>query len=275
MAPPRPCLPTDCLFHVFLRLNPVSIVRCAAVSRHWRRAVTDNTSEIRRHPTGRADRCLLLGLHHREMYPGELLYAPLACGDGLLLLCRGLPAEISVVNPFTGFHTTIARPGGLVPYRYVLHFCMAPSPTLSRITRLPKQCSMRNEDVSDKKMLMLATSEDDRLSLLRREEASLEVSVWLYVGDHGSGGDPENSWLLRQSIGIRKLIEDAGLSRFQTRLERFCPRSRSVILWIPYLGLLVLDPEGKRIQRAADDCHGHIWPYEIDLTLCLCSMKTF
>jgi hypothetical protein len=79
---------------------------------------------------------------------------------------------------------------------------------------------MRNEDVSDKKMLMLATSEDDRLSLLRREEASLEVSVWLYVGDHGSGGDPENSWLLRQSIGIRKLIEDAGLSRFQTRLQR-------------------------------------------------------
>ncbi|RLN42562.1 hypothetical protein C2845_PM01G31100 [Panicum miliaceum] len=386
MAPPRPCLPTDCLFHVFLRLDPVSIVRCAAVSRHWRRAVTDNASEIRRHPAGRADRCLLLGLHYREMYPGELgfsrrsswlppagrhwsdgvpapsrmpepegtepkLYAPLACGDGLL--CRGLPAEISVVNPFTGFHTTIARPGGLVPYRYVLHSCHGAQPNSfqnyssdtgawgpvlhpdaddlrvpwcaaplvcqgaihwlcsisnngpdgderyfthtvavdmttgrARMTRLPKQCSMRNEDVADRKMLMLATSEDDRLSLLRREEeASLEVSVWLYVGDHDGGGNPENSWLLRQSTGIRKLIEDAGLSRFrlgckgwevlEIRLERFCPRSRSVILWIPYLGLLVLDPEGRRIQRAADDSHGHIWPYEIDLTLCVCSMKTF
>jgi len=40
-----------------------------------------------------------------------------------------------------------------------------------------------------------------------------------------------------------------------------------MILWIPYLGLLVLDPEGKRIQIAVDYSHGHIWPYEIDLTL--------
>ena len=155
----------------------------------------------------------------------------------------------------------------------------------ARMMRLPKQCSMCNEDVSGKKKLMLATSEDDQISLVRREEASLEVSVWLYVGDHGGGGGPEKRWLLRRSIDIRKLIEDAGLSRFrlgckdwemlEIRLEWFCPRSRSMILWIPYLVLLVLDPEGKRIQIAADDSHGHIWPYEIDLTLCLCSMKTF
>ena len=68
---------------------------------------------------------------------------------------------------------------------------------------------------------MLATSEDDRISLVRREEASLEVSVWLYVGDHGSGGGPEKSgWLLRRSIDIRKLIEEAGLSRFRLGLQR-------------------------------------------------------
>ena len=146
--PPRPCLPTDCLFHAFLRLDPVSIVRCAAVSRHWRRAVNEIAYEIRRHSAGRADSCLLLGLHHREMYTGELgfcrrsswlppagqhwsdgvptpsrmpdeaggtaaakFYAPLACGDGLLL-CRGLQAKIHVANPFTGFHATIARPVG-------------------------------------------------------------------------------------------------------------------------------------------------------------------
>ena len=94
---------------------------------------------------------------------------------------------------------------------------------------------MRDEDVSCKRVLMLATSEDDRLSLVRREEASLEVSVWLYVGDHGSGGGPEkSSWLLRRSIDIRKLIEEARLSRFRLGckdwevleiwLDWFCPR---------------------------------------------------
>ncbi|KAG2546574.1 hypothetical protein PVAP13_9KG033957 [Panicum virgatum] len=171
--------------------------------------------------------------------------------------------------------------------RYLTHTVAVDVTTgQARVTKLPKQCLMRDEDVSCKRVLMLATSEDDRLSLVRREEASLEVSVWLYVGDHGGGGGPEKSgWLLRRSIDIRKLIEEAGLSRFrlgckdwevlEIRLEWFCPRSRSMILWIPYLGLLVLDPEGKRIQIAADDSHGHIWPYEIDLTLCLCSMKTF
>uniref|UniRef100_K4AJS0 F-box domain-containing protein n=1 Tax=Setaria italica TaxID=4555 RepID=K4AJS0_SETIT len=160
MAPPRPALPTDCLFHVFLHLDPISIVRCAAVSRHWRRAVTDNASEIRRHSMGRADRYLLLGLPSREMYPGELSFSrrsswlppagrhwsdfvprpfphaggggsgeredeALACSDGLLLLCRGLPSEISVVNPQTGFHTSIARPGELAKFtrRYILHSC--------------------------------------------------------------------------------------------------------------------------------------------------------
>ncbi|CAN6281737.1 unnamed protein product [Urochloa humidicola] len=422
MAPPPPCLPTDCLFHVFVHLDPVSILRCAAVSRHWRRAVVDNVSEIRRHTTGRADRYLLLGFHHREMYPGgELgfshrsswlppptgrrrhwsddvpvpshlpeaetgitrtkLYAPLACSDGLLLLCRGLPSEISVSNPFTGFHASVPRPGELArfTYRYVLHSCHAARPNSFQIlavdlgsecirsvrnycsetgtwgpvlrpnprdvlrllpwssgyhaapvaplvfqgavhwlcsnvsdylshgwrylthivavdiatgratmTRLPEQCSMRGDDASDRKMLMLATSsEGDRLSLLRREEASLEVSVWLYVGDDHGGDedDPEKSWVLRQSIDVRKLIEDAGLSRFrlgckgwevlETRLEWFCPRSRNVIIWIPYLGLFVLDLGTKRIQRAADDTYGHVWPYEIDLTLCLCSMKPF
>ncbi|CAL4935488.1 unnamed protein product [Urochloa decumbens] len=420
MAPPTPCLPTDCLFHVFVHLDPFSLVRCAAVSKHWRRAVVDNASEIRRHQAGRADRFLLLGFHHREMYPGELgfshrsswlpragrhwsddvpvpshlpeaeagitrtkLYAPLACSDGLLLLCRGLPGEISVSNPFTGFHASMPRPGELArfTYHYFLHSCHAARPNSfqvlavdlgcecirsvqnycsetgawgpvlrpdagdelrlrlpwpsgygaapmaplvfqgavhwlcssvsdysshdgrylthtvavdvatgrARMTRLPEQCSMHIDDAPDRKMLMLATSsEGDRLSLLRREEASLEVSVWLYVGDQGADGDeddPEKSWLLRQSIDVGKLVEDAGLSRFrlgckswevlETRLEWFCPRSRNVILWIPYLGLLVLDLQNKRIQRAADDSHGHVWPYEIDLTFCLCSMKSF
>ncbi|CAN6298107.1 unnamed protein product [Urochloa humidicola] len=415
MAPPRPCLPTDCLFHVFVHLDPISIFRCAAVSRHWRRAVIDNVSEIRHNTTGRADRYLLLGFHHREMYPGQLgfshrsswlpstgrhwsndvpvpshlpeaeagitktkLYAPLACSDGLLLLCRGLPSEISVSNPFTGFHVSMPRPGELASftYRYVLHSCHAARPNsfqvlavdlgceciqsiqnycsetgawgpllrpntsdvlrllpwsyhappvaplvfqgavhwlcsnvsdyLSHVwgylthivavdiatggatmTRLPEQCSMHGDDASDRKMLMLATSsEGDRLSLLRREEASLDVSVWLYVGDHGGDeDDPEKSWVLRQSVDVRKLIEDAGLSRFrlgckgwevlETRLEWFCPRSRNVIIWIPYLGWFVLDSEGRRIQRAADDSHGNVWPYEIDLTLCLRSMKSF
>jgi hypothetical protein len=428
MAPPRPSLPTDCLVHVFLHLDPISIVRCAAVSRHWRHAVTDNASEIRRHSVSRADRYLLLGLHCREMYPGELsfsrrsswlprpagrrrhwsdfvpvpsshmpkaavadgtrtkLYAPLACSDGLLLLCRGLPSEISVVNPLTGFHASMPRPDELAKFthRYILHSChdarpnsfqvlavdlgrqgirsiqnycsetsawgpvlhpdagelrlptpssdyggIQPAPIRplvcqgaihwlcsgnnshggrylthtvavdvttgrARMTRLPKQCSMHNDDVSDRKMLMLATSSEggDRLSLLRREEASMEVSIWLYVGDQIGGGDANNDddaekscWLLRESIDIRKLIEDAGLSRFrlgckdwevlETRLEWFCPRSRSVILWIPFLGLFVLNLGSNLIQRAAGDSYGHVWPYEIDLTLCFCSMKSF
>ncbi|RCV41299.1 hypothetical protein SETIT_9G124600v2 [Setaria italica] len=295
MAPPRPALPTDCLFHVFLHLDPISIVRCAAVSRHWRRAVTDNASEIRRHSMGRADRYLLLGLPSREMYPGELsfsrrsswlppagrhwsdfvppesartkLYAQLACSDGLLLLCRGLPSEISVVNPQTGFHTSIARPGELAKFtrRYILHSCHGAKhnsfqithPTdvttgRARMTRLPKQCPMHDDDVLDRKMLMLATSEGDLLSLLRREEASLEVSVWLYVGDQGC-----KDWEV-----------------LDTRLEWFCPRSRRVILWIPYLGLFEV-LRTKHPQKAAGDSYGHVWPYEIDLTLSLCSMKSF
>nr|CAB3493548.1 unnamed protein product [Digitaria exilis] len=399
MAPPPPCLPTDCLLHVFLRLDPISIVRCGAVSRHWRRGVTDNASQIRRHATGHADhRCLLLGFHCREMYPGELafshrsswlpspgrhwsdalpvpsytpetkkgatkpkLHAPLACSDGLLLICRGHPTEISVVNPLTGFDATMPRPTiALATYcSYLLHSCHGAKPNSfqvlavdrhflaiqnycsetgawglvlhpktdghglirlprlseyrtapllcqgaihwlcsyvsvsdyyslgvrklthivavdiatgrTRMTRIPSQCSMYTEDVSNRKMLMLATSEDGRPSLLRREEASLKVSFWLYVGDHGGGSDddPEKSWLLQRSVDVRELIEDAGLSRFrlgcrdwevlEIRLEWFCPRSRS----------------RKRVQRAADDSYGHIWPYEIDLTLCLCTMKSF
>ncbi|KXG37761.1 hypothetical protein SORBI_3001G122600 [Sorghum bicolor] len=388
MAPPLPSLPTDCLLHVFLRLDPISIARCAAVSKHWHRAVIDNAYDIRRCLAGHADSCLLLGLHYREMFPGELgfshrsswlpsagrhwsddlpvpcsmpvaegtktkLYAPLACSDGLLLVCRGLPSQISVVNSLTGFHASVPRPSGELRYRYLLHSChgtdlLEPRPNSfqtgewsqvfqpeaegfrcscgaaplvcqgavhwlckkvsgygqeefvvdrtiavdiatgrARMTRLPEHCSMFDQDVSIGKKLMLATYEGDRLSLLRREEASLEVSVWLYVGDHGGGGgdDPERSWLLRQSINIRKLIEDAGLSRFrlrckdwsvlEIRLEWFCPRSRCVIMWIPYLGLLVLDLASKQIRRATGDSHGHIWPYEIDLTLCLSSIKMF
>jgi len=158
MAPPLPSLPTDCLLHVFLRLDPISIARCAAVSKHWHRAVIDNAYDIRRCLAGHADSCLLLGLHYREMFPGELgfshrsswlpsagrhwsddlpvpcsmpvaegtktkLYAPLACSDGLLLVCRGLPSQISVVNSLTGFHASVPRPSGELRYRYLLHSC--------------------------------------------------------------------------------------------------------------------------------------------------------
>ncbi|KAF8681926.1 hypothetical protein HU200_045377 [Digitaria exilis] len=330
MAPPPPCLPTDCLLHVFLRLDPISIVRCGAVSRHWRRGVTDNASDIWRHTTGHADRCLLLGLHCPRLLPPLLmaafaraaldallvpmtkkgctkpkLHAPLACSDGLLLICRGLPTEMSVVNPLTGFHVTMPRPTSAVAAysRYFLHSCHGAKPNSfevlavdrhflaiqnycsetgawglvfhpktddhglirlpgllseypaaplvcqgaihwlcsyvsvsdyyslgerklthvvavdiatgrTRMTRIPSQCSMCSEDVSTRKTLMLATSEDDQPSLLRTEEASLKVSFWLYVGDHGGGNDDdtEKSWLLRRSMDIRKLIEDAGLS---------------------------------------------------------------
>jgi hypothetical protein len=421
MAPPRPDLPSDCLLHVLLHLDPVSIVRCAAVSRHWRRAVIENASEIRRCQAD-GDGRLLLGLFYREMYSGELgfshrsswspsvvgqqhwsdillrvvrplpaaegtktkLYAPLACGDGLLLLCRGLQPEMCVCNPLTGFHTSIPRPSTqLVKYsRYVLHSCHGAaddetttspnpdslfqvlavdinrdgmlrlqnycsksgdwgpvfSPTVdthrmppyrppyspyradplvfrgivyllcsdssnlfeemishiiavdisstgkARMIKLPMQCSMHNDHLSTKKLLMLATSSDgERLSLLRAAgEASMEVSIWLYAaGVHGHAEDQQgteetSSWLRWQSVDIRKLIEDAGLERYrlgcrdwtvlETRLERFCPKSQSAIIWIPYVGLFVLDLKSMRIRRAAGDSHGHIWPYEIDLT---------
>ncbi|KAF0910163.1 hypothetical protein E2562_001377 [Oryza meyeriana var. granulata] len=67
--PPR-SLPSD----VLLRLDPRSIVRCAAVSKHWRRAVIDNAPQVRRHPSRQADRLLLLGFHYREIYPGMLRF---------------------------------------------------------------------------------------------------------------------------------------------------------------------------------------------------------
>jgi LmbE family N-acetylglucosaminyl deacetylase len=143
---------------------------------------------------------------------------------------------------------------------------------------------MHNDHVSTKKLLMLATSSDgDRLSLPRAVgEASMEVSIWLYAAEvHGHAEDQQgteetSSWLRWQSVDIRKLIEDAGLERYrlgckdwtvlETRLERFCPKSQSAIIWIPYIGLFVLDLKSMRIRRAAGDTHGDIWPYEIDLT---------
>uniref|UniRef100_M8BAI8 Uncharacterized protein n=1 Tax=Aegilops tauschii TaxID=37682 RepID=M8BAI8_AEGTA len=163
MAPRLPSLTSGCLLHVFLGLDPVSILRCAAVSRHWRRALIDNAAEIRRHP----GRHLLLGIYHREMYPGELafshrlswlplsagrhwsdsvpapshvpvaegttpkLYSPLACSDGLVLVCRVLPSEMCVCNPFTGFSVSIPRLGELVTYNYLLHSCHGKEPNPS------------------------------------------------------------------------------------------------------------------------------------------------
>ncbi|KAM3240014.1 hypothetical protein ACQJBY_053602 [Aegilops geniculata] len=415
MAPRLPSLTSDCLLHVFLGLDPVSILRCAAVSRHWRRAVIDNAAEIRRHP----GRHLLLGIYHREMYPGELafshrsswlppsagphwsdsvpapshvpvaegttpkLYSPLACSDGLVLVCRGLPSEMCVCNPFTGFSASIPRLGELVTHEYLLHSCHGiepnPSPNTfqvlavkierngilalqnycsksgtwgpvfrpngsrlrmpyrdyraapvlcrgaihwlcsdvsdydsspygqscfdkitrivavdistgqARMTRLPNHLLTRNHEVSTKKMLMLATSsEGERLSLLRTKKSGLEVSIWLYAGDHGGeddDDDAEKSWMLSRSVDIRKLVEDAGLAYFrpsckdwavlETRLEWFCPRSNRLIIWVPFLGLFVLDLVSTEIQRAEGDSHGHIWPYEIDLTLSFSSMTPF
>ncbi|KAF7078106.1 hypothetical protein CFC21_082588 [Triticum aestivum] len=387
MAPPLPSLTSDCLLHVFLGLDPLSILRCAAVSRHWRRAVIDNAAEIRRHP----GRHLLLGIYHHEMYPGELafsrrsswlppsagrhwsdslpapshvpvaegttpkLYSPLACSGGLVLVCQGLPSEMCVCNPFTGFGASIPRLGELVTHEYLLHSCHGiepnPSPNTfqggawgpvfrpngsrlrmpypdyraapvlcrgaihwlcgdvsdydssaymithivavdistgqARMARLPNHLLTCNHEVSTKKMLMLATSsEGERLSLLRTEKLGLEVSIWLYARDHGGGGDDvEESWMLSRSVDVQKLVEDAGLAYFrssckdwvvlETRLEWFCPRSNRLIIWIPFLGLFVLDLVSTEIQRADGDSHGHIWPYEIDLTLSFSSMKPF
>ncbi|KAF0910157.1 hypothetical protein E2562_001371 [Oryza meyeriana var. granulata] len=416
MAPPPPrSLPSDVLLHVLLRLDPRSIVRCAAVSKHWRRAVIDNAPQVRRHPSRQADRRLLLGFHYREIYPGMLRfcarstwspsaghhwsddlpvpsfvpagsddkpeerYAQLACSDGLVLVCRGILEEISVYNPMTGFHASMPRLDQLVPTRYILHTVhgVEPSPTpnsfqvlamegepdgvlalqnycsmtglwspiirpiadelrmphmfMHRITpvvcqgaihflcikesenssgifkiiieithtvavdigtgrawmtRLPKECTMINLDICTKKMLILATEEDGRLALLRREDASMKVSIWVYTGcDSGGSDDSEVSWVLLRSFDVRKLIEDAGLAHFrleckdwvelEVRLEWFCPRSRCLIIWVPYLGLFVLDLESMQIQRAAGDNQTHVWPYEIDLTLLFSSLKQF
>lgn len=157
----------------------------------------------------------------------------------------------------------------------------------ARMTRLPKHLLMCNYEVSAKKMLMLTTSEGKRLSVLRTEKSGSEVSIWLYAGDHGGGDDDdvEKSWMLCRSVDVRKLIKDAGLAYFHpsckdwavfdTRLECFCPKSNRLILWVPYLGLFVLDLESTKVQRAEGNTNEYICPYEIDFTLCISSMKLF
>lgn len=109
--------------------------------------------------------------------------------------------------------------------------------------------------------------------------------MWLYAGDHGGSKDGgEKSWVFWQSIDMRKLIEGAGLARYrlgckdwiqlETRLQWFSPRSQCVIIWIPCIGLFVFDLKSMQTRRAAGDSHGHIWPYEIDLTLCFIQHET-
>uniref|UniRef100_A0A0D9VXY7 F-box domain-containing protein n=1 Tax=Leersia perrieri TaxID=77586 RepID=A0A0D9VXY7_9ORYZ len=404
MAPPSCSLTTDILLHVFFHLDPLSIVRCAAVSKYWRRAVIDNASQVRRHPGRQADRRLLLGFHYRETYPGmlrfrarstwspssrahwsddlpipsfvpaaaitthgglpERMYAELTCADGLLLVYRGIPGEVSVYNPLTGFHETMPRfdtqftdnyllhsvhgdemnsspnsfqvlavqveyngalalqnyssetgawgpvirpladkvmmPEVIRPYpvkgiecQGAIHWLCHSQSSLERhnkithtvsvdistghawMTRLPMQCLMSNDNVSNNKMLVLATAADGRLVLLRREDACMKVTIWVHAEDDNGRGtrgsdDGEASWALSRSFDVRKLIEHAGLSHFrlkckdwadlEVRLEWFCRRSRCVVIWIPYLGLFVLDLKSMHIQRAAGDSQTHLIP---------------
>ncbi|KAF0910161.1 hypothetical protein E2562_001375 [Oryza meyeriana var. granulata] len=70
----------------------------------------------------------------------------------------------------------------------------------------------------------------------------MKVSIWAYNGC-GSGGSDDSE--------------------------------RVPDIWVPYLGLFVLDLESMQIQRAAGDNQTHVWPYEIDLTLLFSSLKQF
>uniref|UniRef100_A0A0D9VYC7 F-box domain-containing protein n=1 Tax=Leersia perrieri TaxID=77586 RepID=A0A0D9VYC7_9ORYZ len=157
-------------------------------------------------------------------------------------------------------------------------------------TRLPEQCMMSYFSVSTKKMLMLATAEDGRLALLQKEDAGMEVAIWVHAENdkgRGNGGcdDGEASWVLARSFDVRKLVEDAGLAHhrlecknwtdLEVRLEWFCRRSRCVVIWVPYLGLFIIDLERMQIQRASGDSQTHVWPYEIDLTVCYSFLKQF
>ncbi|EAY91560.1 hypothetical protein OsI_13195 [Oryza sativa Indica Group] len=429
MATPSCPLTIDDLLHVLLHLDPRSIVRCAAVSKYWRRAVIGNASQVRRHANRQADRRLLLGYHYREVYPGRLrfsarstwspstghqhwsdhlpvpsfapaaaaadgghperMYAQLACSDGLLLACRGILEEVSVYSPLTGFHATMPRYDELLTDTYFLHSVhgdeMNPTPNSFQVlavevepegelalqnyssetgawgpvirpvndkvlmprvihypvaaiecqgaihwlcgcwpscdeprrrcslegydnithsvvvdistghawmTRLPKQCVMSSDNVSNNKMLVLATAADGRLALLRREDACTKVTIWVHAeedsgrGSCGSDGDDgEARWVLSRSFDVRKLVEHAGLAHFrpehkdwadlEVRLEWFCRRSRCVVIWVPYLGLFVLDLENMQMQRAAGDSQTHVRPYEMDLTVCYSSLKQY
>ncbi|KAF0910165.1 hypothetical protein E2562_001379 [Oryza meyeriana var. granulata] len=69
------------------------------------------------------------------------------------------------------------------------------------MTRLPKQCVMSSDNVSNNKILVLATTTNGRLTLLRREDACMKVTMWVHTKDdngRGNGGsdDGKASWVL-------------------------------------------------------------------------------
>uniref|UniRef100_A0A0E0KI35 F-box domain-containing protein n=1 Tax=Oryza punctata TaxID=4537 RepID=A0A0E0KI35_ORYPU len=312
-----PChLNIDVLLHVFFRLDPISIVRCAAVSKLWRRAVIDNASQVRRHPDRQSDRRLLLGFHYREVYPSILHFCARSTWlpDGLLVVSRGILEEISVYNPFTGFHAVVPRFDEIVTGAHFLHSVLAveieyngvlalqnyssgtgawgpvirPNPievlmprvirhsvaaiecqgaihwlcgktsrkdeqrrsleqwdSITHIvavdlstggawtTRLPKQCTMYSLSVVSKKMLMLATAEDGRLALLRREDAGTKVTI---------------GCTLKMTTAV------AVVAATTARRAGFYHDVSSV-------------------RKLVEDARTHVWSYEMDLTVCYSSLK--
>ncbi|KAI4979982.1 hypothetical protein ZWY2020_016735 [Hordeum vulgare] len=79
------------------------------------------------------------------------LYSPLACSDGLVLVCQGLPWEMCVCNPLTGFSASVPRLGELVTHKYLLHSCHGvapnPSPNTFQVLAVRREHRHRHEGI--------------------------------------------------------------------------------------------------------------------------------
>ncbi|CAL4991051.1 unnamed protein product [Urochloa decumbens] len=123
--------------------------------------------------------------------------------------------------------------------------------------------------------LFLATSEDNRLSLLIHQVSdhhmwsSDKIEVWVLIGD--------SEWTLQRAINMRSLIPDCpkeGRTRFIIR--GFCQRSGCLFVDFDHKDLLIdintgsLRPTGRvGIDRVSK------YPYEIDWSTYLSKMKYF
>uniref|UniRef100_A0A0D3FMZ3 F-box domain-containing protein n=1 Tax=Oryza barthii TaxID=65489 RepID=A0A0D3FMZ3_9ORYZ len=343
MATPSCPLTIDDLLHVLLHLDPRSIVRCAAVSKYWRRAVIVNASQVRRHANRQADRRLLLGYHYREVYPGRLrfsarstwspstghqhwsdhlpvpsfapaaaaadgghperMYAQLACSDGLLLACRGILEEVSVYSPLTGFHATMPRYDELLTDTYFLHSVhgdeMNPTPNSFQVLAVEVEpegeLALQNYSSETGAWGPVIRPVNDKVLMPRvihYPVAAIECQA--DGGSPFSGGRMHarrcrHGYTLKKTVAVVVVAATATTARRDgffhglltsgssssmlvwhifdrsTKIGQIW-RSRCVVIWVPYLGLFVLDLENMQMQRAAGDSQTHVWPYEMDLT---------
>ncbi|CAN6382078.1 unnamed protein product [Urochloa humidicola] len=163
--------------------------------------------------------------------------------------------------------------------------------------RAPKRClfaiNMRTEhtwtmelteDIWKSNRIILATAEDDRLSLIFQQERDHMIELWVLVGD--------GEWTLRRAIDMHSLIPDCPKEgRFWFVIRGFCPKSGclfgnfgqedllidiNMVLFGNFdLKDLLIDINTGSLRRTGRFTidHESKYPYEMDWSMYLSKMK--